>query len=53
MIRLKEHVDIEDFTFDMSEVEDAVKSTIGSFIYHILCRNGPQLWIDTENIQKN
>ena len=52
MIRFKEHVDIENFNFDMSEVEDAVKSTIGSFIYHILCRNGPQLWIDTRNIKK-
>jgi len=46
MIRLKEHIDIENFTFDMSEIEDAVKTTIESFIYHILCRNGPQLWID-------
>jgi hypothetical protein len=51
MIRLKENIDIEEFTFDMSEVEDAVKSTIESFIYHIICRNGPQLWIDTEKIK--
>jgi len=51
MIRLKEHVDIENFTFDMSDVEDAVKTTIESFIYHILCRNGPQLWIDTGKME--
>jgi hypothetical protein len=51
MIRLKEHVDIENFTFDMSDVEDAVKTEIESFIYHILCRNGPQLWIDTGKME--
>lgn len=51
MIRIKEHVDIEDFNFDMSEVEDAVKSTMQSFIYHLLCQNGPQLWIDTESME--
>jgi hypothetical protein len=51
MIRLKENVDIDGFGFDMSEVEEAVKSTIGSFIYHILCQNGPQLWIDTEKME--
>ena len=51
MIRIKEHIDIEAFTFDISEVEDAVKSTMESFIYHLLCKNGPQLWIDTETIE--
>ncbi len=51
MIRLKENVDIDGFGFDMSEVEEAVKSTMQSFIYHILCRNGPQLWIDTEKME--
>ena len=52
MKRLKEHIDIKGFGFDMSEVEDAVKETIESFIYHILCKHGPQLWIDTSNIEK-
>jgi len=50
MIRLKEHIDIEGFGFDMTEVEDAVKETIQSFIYHKLCQHGPQLWIDPETI---
>ncbi len=53
MMRIKEHIDIEDFNFDMSEVEYAVKETIQSFIYHILCQHGPQLWIDTRNIKKH
>ena len=53
MIRLKEYVDIEGFTFDMEEIEDAVKSTMHSFIYHLLCRHGPQLWIDTRDITKH
>ena len=52
MIRLKENVDIDGFGFDMSEVEEAVKSTMQSFIYHILCRNAPQLWIDTETMEE-
>lgn len=51
MKRLKEHIDIEDFTFDMSEIEGAVKETIESFIYHILCRNSPHLWINTESME--
>ena len=47
MLRIKEHIDIDNFTCDMSDVEDAVKSTMESFIYSILCRNSPSLWIDT------
>jgi len=50
MIRLKENIDIEGFHFDMSDIEESVKETIGSFIYHILCQYGPQLWIDTYSI---
>jgi hypothetical protein len=44
--------DDELFNFDMSEVEDAVKSTMESFIYHLLCQHAPQLWIDIEKMEE-